>query len=110
MRALKRNIAGKQCANIYSRSSWVNGSFPSCSPAPYPANMNLSTKPSRHPSAIARAVGERRGADQFFVCPFRRASVRDPHSCCGGINDHGGISPCAEGGCATEKKGRGFGH
>src|SRR5438094_5359235 len=51
MRALKRNIAGKQCANIYSRSSWVNGSFPSCSPAPYPANMNLSTKPSRHPSA-----------------------------------------------------------
>src|SRR5437870_13084763 len=51
MRALKRNIAGKQCANIYSRSSWVNGSFPSCSGAPYPANMNLSTKPSRRPSA-----------------------------------------------------------
>src|SRR6266700_5294800 len=51
MRALKRNIAGKQCANIYSRSSWVNGSFPSCSRAPYPANMNLSTKRSRRPSA-----------------------------------------------------------
>jgi hypothetical protein len=51
MRALKRNIAGKQCANIYSRSSWVNGSFLSCSRAPYPANMNLSTKPSRRPSA-----------------------------------------------------------
>src|SRR5947208_4187969 len=51
MRALKRNIAGKQCANIYSRSSWVNGSFPSCSRAPYPANMNLSAKPSRRPPA-----------------------------------------------------------
>src|SRR6266705_5869678 len=45
MRALKRNIAGKQCANIYSRSSRVNGSFPSCSRASYPARMNLSAKP-----------------------------------------------------------------
>src|SRR5207247_7254453 len=51
MRALKRNIAAKQCANIYSRSSWVNGSFPSCSRAPYPANMNLSMKPSRRAAA-----------------------------------------------------------
>ncbi|PYK09356.1 MAG: hypothetical protein DME61_06835, partial [Verrucomicrobia bacterium] len=48
---MKRNIAGKQCANIYSRSSWVNGSFPSCSRAPNPANMNLSAKPSRRPFA-----------------------------------------------------------
>src|SRR6266540_6882869 len=51
MPGFKRNLEGKQCANIYSRSSWVNGSFPSCSQAPYPANMNLSTKPSRRPSA-----------------------------------------------------------
>src|SRR5437588_4605854 len=49
MRALKRNIAGKQCANIYSRSSWVNGIFASESRAPNPANMNLSAKPSRRP-------------------------------------------------------------
>src|SRR5437867_713875 len=47
MRALKRNIAGKQCANIYSQSSWVNGSFAPDGRAPYPANMNLSMKPSR---------------------------------------------------------------
>src|SRR5256884_1414010 len=33
------------------RYSWVNGSFPSCSRAPYPANMNLSAKPSRRPPA-----------------------------------------------------------
>src|SRR5438445_3378620 len=33
------------------RYSWVNGSFPSCSRAPYPANMNLSAKPSRRPFA-----------------------------------------------------------
>src|SRR6266516_3305429 len=51
MRALKRNIAGKQCANIYSQSSRVNGSFPSCSRASYPARMNLSAKPSRRSSA-----------------------------------------------------------
>src|SRR6266700_466015 len=59
MRALKRNIAGKQCANIYSRSSWVNGSFPSCSRAPYPANMNLSTKRSRRPSAKTASKSNR---------------------------------------------------
>src|SRR5947208_2682179 len=51
MRALNRNIAGKQCANIYSQSSRVNGSFPSCSRASYPARMNLSAKPSRRSSA-----------------------------------------------------------
>src|SRR5439155_2547551 len=51
MRALNRNIAGKQCANIYSQSPRVNGSFPSCSRASYPARMNLSAKPSRRSSA-----------------------------------------------------------
>src|SRR6266568_2876942 len=51
MRALKRNIAGKQCANIYSQSSWVNGSFAPEGRAPYPANMNLSMKPSRRAAA-----------------------------------------------------------
>src|SRR5260370_6396093 len=45
MRALKRNLPGKQCANIYSRSSWVNGSFVCESRPSYPANMNLSAKP-----------------------------------------------------------------
>src|SRR6266446_3897784 len=45
MRALKRDIAGKQCANIYSQPSWVNGRFASEGRAPYPANMNLSAKP-----------------------------------------------------------------
>src|SRR6266566_2062653 len=57
MRALKRNIAGKQCANIYSRSSRVNGSFPSCSRASYPARMNLSAKPG--PSARSASKSNR---------------------------------------------------
>src|SRR5437867_10877489 len=49
MSEFKRNLAGKQSANIYSRSSWPNGSFASESRAPYPANMNLSARPG--PSA-----------------------------------------------------------
>src|SRR5437773_5554242 len=59
MLALKRNIAGKQCPNIYSRSSWVNGSLPSYIRGSYPANMNRSTKPG--PSAKSASKSNRQG-------------------------------------------------
>ncbi len=56
-------------------------------------------------SRIARSVGKRCGADQFFVCLFRRARLRGAHSCRGGINDHHCISPCLEESRTTEEKG-----
>ena len=73
------------------------------------ASAGLSSLGHSRPSRIARAFGKRCDADQFFICPFRRARLCRAHSCCGGINDHCCLSPCLEAEKrAAEERGCGF--
>src|SRR5713101_7083985 len=69
------------------------------------ASAWLSSLGHARASRIARALRKRRGADQFFVRPFRGACFRGAHSRCGRVRDHRFICGDFEKKrCATEKK------